>query len=152
MTDLRYSEVAPGGQEKYPSDTFHSTECFCFVTWISTKMSVLISVVCSWTSGDSADRHLVRSAKRPAASLLLVPAGVRSSWKSYRTLNCIFSLLKGFKLKPYRGSFSAEIAEVVIPSVSTRACLPLLLDIRKFLVPTGADGEEQRDLSPATGE
>ena len=64
----------------------------------------------------------------------------------------IFNHLKDFKLMPYRGRFSVEIEQVGIPSVSARpcACLPLLLAITKSLVPKGADGEGEWDLSPAT--
>lgn len=131
FTALNTSGLSPESQSK----------CLCW------------SVRCSWTCGDIADRHLVRSAKGPAVSLQLIPLGVRSSWKSYRTLMHIFSYLKYFKLMPYKGRFSAEIEQVGIPSVSARpwACLPLLLAIRKSSVPKGADGKGEWDLSPATG-
>lgn len=107
------------------------------------------SLMCSWTSGDIADRRLVRSAKGqlPSSNWCQWELGAPENPTGWH----IFSHLN--KLMPYTGRFSAEIEKVGIPSVSARpwACLPLLLAIRKSSVPKGADGDGEWDLSPATG-
>lgn len=78
--------------------------------------------------------------------------GVRSSWKSCRTLMGIFSHPKNSKLMPHRGKFSAEIEQVGNPCLSQAwACLALLLATRKPLIPKEANGKGERDFSPATG-
>lgn len=93
------------------------------------KTPVLISVMCSWTSEDSAGRHLVRSTKGPAVCLQLASVGAR---------NWILHILSHLKdLMSYKGRFSAEVEEVGVSSASIRhwAYLPFLLAIRKYWVP-----------------
>lgn len=101
------------------------------------------SVSCAHEVLETSQRHLVRSAKGPAASLQLVPVRAGSSWKCYRMPVYTFNHLKDFKLMVCRCRFSAEIRQVEIPCISIRpwTCLPLLLAVRKSSVPKGADGE-----------